>query len=161
LEDPERTHVRQRLTDAHRLSAHGGPFDQMIAMAVLEEVLIRCRRHAEQADEGGLDPRVRQATDYIHQRLPAPISVDELAAAVGLSASRLSHLFQGELGIPPRASIERQRLNRARQLLTHSLLSVQAVAAEVGFDSEFYFSNRFKKLTGTSPSEYRRGSRPH
>jgi AraC family transcriptional regulator of arabinose operon len=51
--------------------------------------------------------------------------------------------------------VEARRIERATQLLRVTSLSVKQIAEQVGFESPFYFSLRFKKATGISPSAYR------
>jgi AraC-like DNA-binding protein len=53
-----------------------------------------------------------------------------------------------------------QRINRARQLLELTAMSIKEIAAEVGYENPFYFSLRFKKQTGTSPRDYRQKQIP-
>ena len=56
----------------------------------------------------------------------------------------------------PQQFLEQQRLDRARQLLELSGRSIGDIAADVGFDNPFYFTLRFKRLTGLSPRDYRK-----
>jgi AraC family transcriptional regulator of arabinose operon len=51
--------------------------------------------------------------------------------------------------------VERQRIERARQLLVMTSLSVKEIGRGVGFESPFYFSLRFKRHTGKSPRSFR------
>jgi AraC family transcriptional regulator of arabinose operon len=83
--------------------------------------------------------------------LSPPFSVGGLARDCGLSPSRLTHLFREQVGSSPQRFSERCRLNRAAELLRHGGLTGGEVAREVGFDSAFYFSNRFRKAFGKSP----------
>ena len=55
--------------------------------------------------------------------------------------------------------VEQQRIARARQLLTMTSLSVKEIARQVGYDTQFYFSLRFKKQTGQNPTAYRTAAR--
>lgn len=103
-----------------------------------------------------LDPRVSRAIEFLLQNLQRPISVADAAKAAGLSTSRLAHLFKEQTGETPRDFIEAERIRRASELLTLTGRSVTAIAEEVGFESPFYFTQRFKKRTGLSPREWRR-----
>jgi len=133
------------------------PFEERLAMVALEAVLVRTRRAATSSETG--DPRVRKASGFVLRHLADPIGPLELAQFVGISASRLGRLFRKEFGISPRTFIENQRMTRARQLLAMTDLPIKAVAAEIGFASEFYFANRFRQAVGTSPSGYRTSAR--
>jgi AraC family transcriptional regulator of arabinose operon len=125
------------------------------ALNALEEALL----WAERADEGHfqsrLDPRVRRAMDYLAARPAEPFRLEALAWHCGLSESRLSHLFREQTGYTPQVYSEELRLRLAQQLLVHSGLRVNEVAAETGFADPFYFAKRFRKFAQCSPSAYR------
>jgi AraC family transcriptional regulator, arabinose operon regulatory protein len=69
--------------------------------------------------------------------LRRPLNVGAAAEVAGLSLSRFSHLFSRTIGMPPQPWNELQRLNRARQLLELTNLSIKEIAVEVGFDDPF------------------------
>jgi AraC family transcriptional regulator of arabinose operon len=122
----------------------------------LHEALLWCDADNPLSEEGRLDPRVRRAIDYIASDPRRPLTVAEVARAARLSASRTISLFQKQLGATPRQYWEQQRIERARRLLEHTTLNVAEVGEAVGFVDPFYFSSRFKALTGASPRDYRR-----
>ena len=97
-----------------------------------------------------------RALDYVSARLSQKLTVAGLAAAAGISPSRLAHLFREELGMSVMHYIEMRRIERAQQLLAVTALTIKQIAEQVGFDTPFYFSLRFKKATGLSPTSYRR-----
>lgn len=105
-----------------------------------------------------LDDRVHEAALFIARNLDRPLSVAEIAGAVQLSSSRLSHLFGQQLGTSPARFAESRRIERAQALLESSSLPIGAIAQTVGFASQFHFATRFRAVAGTSPSEWRRGS---
>ena len=125
------------------------------ALNALEEALL----WADRADEGHpsaqLDPRVRAAMDYLAARPAEPFRLEALARHCALSESRLSHLFREQTGETPQVYSEELRLRLAQQLLVHSSLRVNEVAAETGFSDPFYFAKRFRKFSKCSPSVYR------
>lgn len=148
--------IISRFNDAHKLAT--GPLRRRdeLAMNALEELLLWCDVINPNADQVELDDRIRQATDWLCTHLDQHITLDALAEAVGMSVSRLAHLFRDQIGTPPLQYLEQQRMRRARQLLEVTSLNVKEVAAQVGFDNPFYFTLRFKKSTGMSPTEYRK-----
>lgn len=133
-------------------------YEERLGMATLESALVRIRRAAADEEPQG-DPRLRRAVAFTLRHLHEPIGPDEMAAAAALSPSRLGALFRQEIGVSPRAFLERQRIAKARQLLAMTDLPVKAIAAEVGFASEFYFANRFRQATGLSPTACRAAAR--
>lgn len=102
-----------------------------------------------------VDPRVRTAMDLLCRRLNERLTVEDLADACCLSASRLAHLFREQVGQSPMRFLEAQRIRRARELLEHSALGVAEISDRVGFESPFYFSRRFSLAVGMSPRAYR------
>lgn len=126
------------------------------ALNAVEEALLWGQRADEGHPRAKLDARVRKAMDYLAARPAEPFRLDELARHCGLSESRLSHLFKAETGETPQVYSEELRLRLAQQLLVHSGLRVNEVAAETGFADAFYFAKRFRKFARFSPSEYRK-----
>jgi AraC family transcriptional regulator of arabinose operon len=155
LEGEEFSRACERLDEAARLMWRQDATDELLAMVALEEILIRAHRQAIQP-RVRRDPRIEHAVEFAAKHLAEPLGLNELAAAVSLSPSRFGHIFQSEMGISPCAFLERQRLGRALQMLEVSNVSVQEIATKVGFESPFYFSNRFRRAFGMSPSEYRK-----
>lgn len=125
------------------------------ALNALEEALLWAQRAGEGNAHMRLDERVRKAMDYLAARPGEPFRLDALAKHCGLSESRLSHLFSEQTGETPQVYSEELRLRLAQQLLVHSGLRVNEVAAETGFTDPFYFAKRFRKFSKCSPSGYR------
>jgi AraC family transcriptional regulator of arabinose operon len=89
------------------------------------------------------------------ENLGQDVPISELGRLVGLSRSRFTVLFTQQLKMSPQAYFEAARLGRAAQLLRASHWSIGEIAEEVGYQSPFYFSTRFRRYFGTSPSHYR------
>ena len=102
-----------------------------------------------------INERVHRALAFMASNGHRALTVAEIAEHCDCSSSRLSHLFREEVGMAPVRFHEHQRLQRAADLLRETTLTVGSVAAEVGFDDAFYFSNRFRKQFGASPRAFR------
>ncbi len=105
--------------------------------------------------------RIRSVMVFIHQNFTAEISLDELASRAFLHPAYFNREFKRLVGIPPMKYVERQRLNKSRELLALSDVSINQVAESVGYNDPFYFSRAFKRTTGISPSAYREQIRNH
>jgi AraC family transcriptional regulator of arabinose operon len=105
------------------------------------------------------DERVLSVLEHVGAHLAEPLDVEQLARVAHLSASRLTHLFTEHLGISPQRYVERERMLLAQQLLDLTDRSIAGIAAEVGWDDPLYFSQRFRRFAGVSPSEYRKRGR--
>ncbi|HYF51907.1 MAG TPA: arabinose operon transcriptional regulator AraC [Planctomycetota bacterium] len=129
---------------------------ESFAMNALERVLLMCDAVNPRSRESSLDARVRKAMNYVCSNLSSRIDRAALARESSLSVSRLSHLFRAEVGMSLRQFVERQRLERAAQLLQMTSLSIKEIAFSLGFDNPFYFTLRFKQHFGSSPRAYRK-----
>jgi AraC family transcriptional regulator of arabinose operon len=129
------------------------------AANALEEALLWAHLAAARGDWMRLDPRVRKGMDYLAANIRQPFHLETLARHCGLSVSRLAHLFKREAGTSPQQFFEQQRMRQASQLLRVTGLGIAEIAAEVGYDDPFYFTNRFRRHAGKSPTQYRRSAK--
>ena len=125
------------------------------AANALEEALLWAHLAASRGDWMRTDPRVRKAMDYLAANVRQPVRLEALARHCGLSVSRLAHLFKDESGVSPQHFFEQQRMRQATQMLRMTGFGIAEIAAEVGYDDPFYFTNRFRRHTGKSPTQYR------
>jgi AraC-like DNA-binding protein len=102
--------------------------------------------------------RVRAVIHFMNANLHRRISVTELAETAGLSTSHLSRLFKLETGLSPVDYLIKQRMEKTRDLLVTSFLSIKQIMAAVGYDpgSRANFVSQFKRHFNLSPSEYRK-----
>ncbi|MGS1097383.1 GlxA family transcriptional regulator (plasmid) [Aquamicrobium terrae] len=106
---------------------------------------------------GNLDVRVKQAAQFIEQRLDNPPPVAAVARYVGVSTRQLERLFSGCLGQSPAAFQRQLRLEYARWLIKNSRRSITEIAIDTGFADSAHLSRDFKSLFGTSPRSFRKG----
>lgn len=125
------------------------------AMNALERVLILADRSNPRFGSANIDQRIHRALILIGERISEPISVAALAAEVAVSRSQFSALFTRQMKVSPQVYIETMKLDRAGQMLRSPHWTVGQVSALNGFASVFYFSTRFRKHFGLSPTEYR------
>ena len=147
--------IQSGLEQAARYSRGALERGELFAFNALEEALLWC--DTQNPRHGRLDERILRVLEVIAQRLQGPLGIEDLAAAATLSVSRFSHLFREQVGMAPREFVEQQRLDTAAQLLELTNRSIASIAAEVGFDDPSYFSTRFRRRTGRSPSDHRAG----
>ncbi|EQB30376.1 AraC family transcriptional regulator [Sphingobium ummariense] len=106
---------------------------------------------------GGLaDWQVRRVTDYMRARLDEEIGLEELAGLVHLSRFHFCTAFRKATGCTPHIWLVNQRIARARELLVMVELPVTEIALAVGYQTPSSFSAAFRKVTGVTPSEFRR-----
>lgn len=102
-----------------------------------------------------MSPRLQIAILFLQRNLHRAITVADIAQSVELSPSRLFDLFKSQVGLSPFRYLKNARLERARQLLETTLLTIKVVAAEVGYNDCSHFMREFKKAYDSTPSEYR------
>jgi LacI family transcriptional regulator len=105
------------------------------------------------------DGDVGQAVRYIHQRACGPLDVDDVAAQVAVSRRQLERRFKQSMGHTIGDEIARRRIDRARQLLIDTDLTLPQVAEASGFQSASYFSVAFRAAVGETPGGFRKRCR--
>jgi len=127
---------------------------------VLAHELVRINTGIRSPDapiNGGLAAwQRRKAVAYIEEHLAEPISLAALAQLVGLSACYFCRAFRQSLGMPPQRYQLRQRIERAKSLLAKRAASVTDVSLAVGYNDTSAFCTAFRRVTGLTPSAYRR-----
>jgi transcriptional regulator GlxA family with amidase domain len=102
-----------------------------------------------------MDQRVLRVIALMEESLHRGWSAGRLAEHVNLSPSRLQQVFKEETGLPPARYLRLLRMQRAKELLETSYLSVKQVMARVGVADESHFVRDFKKTYGLTPARYR------
>ncbi|MBO4217862.1 MAG: helix-turn-helix domain-containing protein [Clostridia bacterium] len=102
------------------------------------------------------DTLVRSICDEINTS-PADIPcLPEIAKKHGYSPDYIGRVFSAVAGIPISEYISNARINQAKLLLSSTSMTADEIAASLGFYDSCYFSRRFKKQTGCTPTEYRK-----
>lgn len=94
--------------------------------------------------------------------LGADLRIENLAKIHGLSPQAFSMAFTREMGLNPKAFMNRKLHEKACHLLVQTDQSIKQIAHRLGFGDEYYFSRFFKRMSGGAPSHYRnlrRGAR--
>lgn len=118
---------------------------------------LRQGREGAAADaKTAIRPQTRAAMEYIGEHLGEPISLEDVAAHIGLAKSTCCREFKRQLGCTLTEYVLNARLQEASRLLLTSDASVAEVAARCGFSSSSYFIAKFRARIGTSPAAYRK-----
>lgn len=99
-------------------------------------------------------------TSFMSLHLSEPLSVSDMAARAGLSASRFSQVFRNRFGRPPHQFLLHLRIQRAQDLLHHTGLTMREISAQCGFSDVHHFAKTFRRLSGQTPGSYRRTNQP-
>jgi AraC family transcriptional regulator of arabinose operon len=102
-----------------------------------------------------IDRRIATTIDFLRNEWKEPGRLEEIAARVGLSSSRLTHLFTASAQVSIRAFIQERRLRQAAELLVTTEERIAQIAYSVGFRDASNFNHGFKRMFGVSPKAYR------
>lgn len=100
--------------------------------------------------------QVRTVTEYINAHLSERPSIFELAALVDLTRFHFMRSFKQAVGMPPHQFMIYRSVERAKELLAEQNRSIADVAATTGFRSPVQLTRAFRRVVGTTPSEFRR-----
>jgi len=155
--------VRQAaLESQEQRPGSGAVLERLSEMMFVDAV----RRHLDRLPEdskgwlAGLRDRfVGKALELLHEQPGADWTIENLSERVGLSRSALHERFVQFLDQPPMQYLGQWRMQVAAKSLVQSRANIATIALDVGYDSEAAFSRAFKRIVGTTPSEWRRQRR--
>ncbi|WBW97773.1 AraC family transcriptional regulator [Oceanirhabdus sp. W0125-5] len=101
-------------------------------------------------------PSIQKSIKYIHEHLTKEVPLEQVAQNVNLSPKYLSFLFKKEMGITFQNYLLKIRIQESKRLLDYTDYSILDIALEIGFKSQSYFTNAFKKYEGCTPNQYRK-----
>jgi transcriptional regulator of acetoin/glycerol metabolism/AraC-like DNA-binding protein len=106
---------------------------------------------------GGVPPlAMRRLQDYIDAHIDERIELPDLAAVAGLSIYHFARQFKETTGATPHRYLVQKRLQRARDMLTRSALSLSEIAWAAGFSDQSHFTRLFGQNFGVTPGQFRR-----
>ena len=92
---------------------------------------------------------------YMNSHFSEKITIDDLANQAARSSGHFSKIFKSVTGMTPMDYLSMIRIQKARNLLIHSMKSITEIAMECGFNTSSYFSSCFLEKYKTTPSAYR------
>nr|WP_236722756.1 MULTISPECIES: GlxA family transcriptional regulator [Pantoea] len=114
-------------------------------------------QHSEMLMLSPRSDRLQSALEYARKNLSKPLTIEEMADAVHVSARQLSRLFRSETGKSPAKAVEALRLENARLLIEQSRLSMEVIARESGFRDRRHMREVFMRGYGIPPQSIRTG----
>ncbi|GIQ68121.1 AraC family transcriptional regulator [Xylanibacillus composti] len=100
-------------------------------------------------------PEIDHVLAYIQQHLYDPLTLNDLAKQAAYSPYHFTRLFKKRIGVSPQYYVSVLRLQRAKELLLHTGLSVRDISLEVGQQSLGTFTTRFTERVGVTPAQFR------
>jgi transcriptional regulator GlxA family with amidase domain len=98
---------------------------------------------------------MRRVRGYVDAHLRDKVGLAALAAVAGVSIHHFARGFKQSTGITPHQYLIQQRVQRAREMLTHTNLSLSEVAYAVGFSDQSHLAHHFRQAFGITPGRFR------
>ncbi|PST83633.1 AraC family transcriptional regulator [Pedobacter yulinensis] len=102
---------------------------------------------------------IRRAMLLFRSNISNTFSAEQAAAALNIGYSSFRKLFKSHTGLSPGQYYLQLKIQKAKELLSNSRMSVKEIALDLNFESAFYFSKLFKEKTGLNPTAYRENCR--
>jgi len=159
--------VLSKLPEAGRILRyiHDEIFNQEIgyttrANQLIDELFISITRHLTKQNNRARDfPKVfMQLEQALRQDLSQQWTVEEMAAIAGMGTTLFNEKVKSYTGFTPLNYLINIRISEAIKLLKKKDVSITDIALDIGFYSSQHFSTTFKKLTGYTPSEFRKNN---
>jgi len=142
---------------------------EILIEAASTMILVEMARYGRRLELGkrrgqsgqGLAPwQLRRVNDRLAASLELGYpSLEELAQLCGISQSHLMRTFKASTGWPIHKFVAEERLKAAKQMLLAEHLNSKEIAGKLGFRSAAYFATAFRRMTGKTPTEFRRQAR--
>lgn len=123
----------------------------------LLEDLLRQFYIESSGDKSSLSSETDAFFRLVDGNIGGKISIGNFARSVNLTHNGFIAKFKKETGYRPAEYVAAVRIGRAKELLMNTGMRVGEIAEACGFENMYYFSNSFKRYTGLSPSDFRKG----
>lgn len=124
--------------------------------SVAHKILTTYAKAVKEYTLGNYSSNIRKIILYIRKNLTNRISLDDIAKELFITKEHLSRLFKKEMGITISEYIINTKITEAKTLLKQTDYNILDIAVLLNFANSSHFSNSFKKVTGFSPSDYRK-----
>ena len=140
-------------------SPTGGSYDEGLSLALASRVASLCATiPSEQRYAPALSSnQLVRVTEHIGRHLAEDLTIDRLAALVSMSPFHFARCFKQTTGMSPHQFVTRERVMRAREMLTTDRRAIGDIAMELGFANQSHFSDVYRKITGSRPRQDRTG----
>lgn len=144
--------------EAYKRAQEETPYSQQILAGIVNHLvglMYALERSMELSKDHTRVDKINLARLRIRESLEVDLTIQQVAEELGVSYSNFRKLFKEFTGISPALYQQDLRLQRAKELLATTTLSIKEIAYRLRFESPDYFSSKFKIKTGKKPSEFR------
>lgn len=151
---PSKEQLRGYALETMTQTFHGGtPAGDAALSQQITNLLMLLLTHGEDRQKG--KEQIREVLQYISNHLNGPLDLQELAKKASFSPYYLIRVFKKETGRTPHEYIVNARIGMAKFYLKTTAIPIEQVAARCGFTYPSSFCTAFKRVTQTTPKEYR------
>jgi AraC-like DNA-binding protein len=132
--------------------------------AVIKMLEIFARHISEVAAKVSISPElnepdgIKKSRDYIQKHIDEKITLDQAASVANMSASHFCRVFKKATDMNFSEYVARHRVEKAKEMLVESNYTMAHIAYDCGFNSVTDFNRTFKKITGITPTDFRRST---
>jgi len=130
--------------------------DNAPTIARLEEAVVALVQRYEPKTQPSFSKNVRQVIDIVAQEYAEDLSLTQVANRLHLNPVYLGQLFKKEVHTSFSKYLNQQRIDQAKEMLTHTDESISNIALDIGYTNSGYFYKNFRLICDISPKEYRR-----
>lgn len=136
---------------------NGDLASQLTVLGIFYDILGRVEPRLKRTKQERIDKRIEKAMEYIQMNSEKSIQIPLLADLCNMSVSHFYFCFRSEVGMTPVEYKNLVCINRAMRLLISDYdKSIEEISETLGFYSSTYFRRVFKRITGKTPSAYRK-----
>lgn len=145
-----------------RAFQHQEKYSKTTVKACLLQIYILALRELLAQEHGSIrqdlwkESVTAEIKNFIDEKDLVNIKVHDISQEVCISESHMNNIFKSVTGMTINQYIEKQKVQKAKALLQNASLTIDYIAAELGYYDRYHFSKSFKKVTGCSPGLYRR-----
>ena len=125
-------------------------------LKLLKDILLENIKLSSKESQDIMDLRVKKSIEYIHNNYYKDLSIDSVVQDLNINKCYFCCIFKRDTGMTFSNFVNKFRIEKSKSILKNKKLSILDVAITVGFNNQNYYSMAFKKLTGMTPSEYRK-----
>ena len=154
--------VRQMFDDMLYEYEHYDSHSEFIIEGIIERLIITLLREGKAAESADIklniqDEAINKILDYLDLHYAENPSIETLAALAGLSASHFMKRFRECTGASYKTYLHCYKIRLAQNMLVNTKLSISQISEKLGFCNSNYFCAVFRKISGNSPREFRKG----
>lgn len=144
---------------AYRSAVEEAAYSQQVLAGIVNHLIglmYALERNIALGRDGAHVDMINRARLRIRTTLESNITIQQITEELGVSYSNFRKLFKEYTGISPSLYQQDLKLQRAKELLSTTSMSIKEIAYQLNFESPDYFSSKFRLKTGAKPSEFRK-----